>query len=152
MANKRVWGYKASFVKNGGGAKEFERYTPMEFEVNGVKFWYSVGKDEETKETIIEVSHADTGIKMATLKNCKVSEIESHVLPNWFDIIEKNKADKEAKTFHEALEQMKNIKDYVAQFDSVTKFKQGKEGSYPPERIPWDAKFELEYGELKMIV
>lgn len=29
---KKVWGYKLSFVKNGGGKKEFVRYTPTEMD------------------------------------------------------------------------------------------------------------------------
>lgn len=152
MKSKRVWGYKLTMIKNGGGKKEFVRYTPMEFEVDGMRFWYESWSDYGDK--FFKVTHADSGIAVTTLRNCKVKDI-----PEQFSLcgstvlnIKKRIADKDEKMLHEAMEKMKNIMDYTAQFDSVNNFIKGKEGNYPPEKIPFDAHFATDFGELKMFV
>ena len=151
MKSKRVWGYKLTMIKNGGGKKEYVRYTPMEFEVDGMRFWYETDSDDRKD---YKVTHADSGIAVTTLRNCKVKDI-----PEQFSLcgstvlnIQKRIADKDEKLLHEAMEEMKDVMAYAAQFDSVNNFIKGKEGNYPPEKIPFDAYFVMDFGELKMFV
>lgn len=150
MKSKRVWGYKLTMIKNSGGKKEFVRYTPMGFEVDGMRFWYETYTDDTGK--YFSVTHADSGIKVNEIGNCKVNELAERFSMGGKTVgfINKRLADKDEKILHEAMEKMKDIMDYTAQFDSVNNFIKGKEGNYPPEKIPYDAYFELEYGKLKM--
>lgn len=152
MKSKRVWGYKLSFVKNGGGRKEYVRYTPMEFEVDGMRFWYETETDNNGK--YFSVTHADSGIKAKTLRNCKVGEIAERLSENGAMVAKINEriADKEEKMLHESMQKMNDIMEYIKRFDSPNGFIKGKEGNYPPENIPYEAHFEMDWGELRMFV
>lgn len=150
MKSKRVWGYKLSFNKNCGSKKEYVRYTPMEFEVDGMRFWYDTVTTDDGKK-YFSVTHADSGIKITDLRDCKVSEIADRMIL-YRELVQKKIENKDEKTLHESMEKMKDIMDYVSQFDSANDFKRDKDGNYPPEKIPYDAKFELKYGLLRMFV
>lgn len=152
MKSKRVWGYKLSMIKNGGGKKEYVRYTPMEFEVDGMRFWYEACTDDTGK--YFSVTHADSGIKVSTIGNCKVGELVERFSMGGktVELINRRLADKEEQLLHESIAKMPDIMQYASQFDSANNFLKGKEGNYPPEKIPYDAYFELEYGKLKMFV
>ena len=149
--SKRVWGYKLGFIKNSGGKKEFVRYIPMEMELHGLRVWYEVGSDDIGK--YINITHAASGIKISELRNCKTSEIAERITQEECNMLKR----KEQDTEHEqmictAMQKMEDIMTYINQFDSVTDFTKHKNGNYPPEKIPYDAKFELESGKLKMEV
>lgn len=149
MKAKRVWGYKLTMIKNGGGKKEFVRYTPMEIEIDGMRFWYIAEPDDEGK--CFNITHADSGIKVSTIRNSKVSELPEK-MEKMIQSINERIADKEEKLLHESMTKMKDIMEYVAQFDSPNGFIKYKEGYYPPEKIPYEAQFAMDFGKLKMFV
>lgn len=152
MKSKRVWGYKLTAVSGGHGKKEYVRYTPMEFEVDGMRFWYETCTDDTGK--YFSVTHADSGIKVSTISNCKVNELAERFSMDgkMVESINYKLANKDERLLHESMEKMPDIMQYTSQFDSVNSFLKGKEGNYPPEKIPYDADFRLEQGILKMFV
>jgi hypothetical protein len=148
---KKVWGYKLSFIGNGGGKKEFVRYTPTEMDLHGLKVWYEVGSDDKGK--YINITHAASGIKIKELRNCKVAEIAERITQEECDMVKR----KEQDTEHEqmictAMQKMEDIMAYINQFDSVGNFSKQIDGSYPPERIPWDATFKMESGKAVLMI
>lgn len=147
---KKVWGYKLSFIKNGGGKKEFVRYTPTKMDLYGLKIWYEVGSDDNGK--YINITHAASGIKIKELRNCKVTEIAKKITQEECDNIA-NKVATEGKEedslLHQAMYKQEKIQLYIAeQCDSVKDFSSGKDGNYPPEQIPWEFALERELGRM----
>jgi len=79
MKSKRVWGYKA-MCKDFEGRKGFwyERYTPMEAEIEGVKIWYEP-EDPDDLTAGFRITDALSGILLCTAECTKVKEIPNTI-------------------------------------------------------------------------
>lgn len=136
MKSKRVWGYKA-MCKDFEGREGFwyERYTPMEAEIEGVKIWYEP-EDPDDLTAGFRITDALSGILLCTAECTKVKEIPNTIYKSLHTL--KKMQENPNNEYRERIAWVAYLMEYIKQFESPNKHN----AITPPENIKYKTDFE----------